>query len=113
MSKTFDDGVVRIYKIESKADPGDMPNEELTEVGQYYFGYPDYGLSMNQVFQAQQHGHNLDTVIDIDLDRRLETGMIAKIDESQYRLFHVQHRIDEEGLWFTRLSLEANDHDPD
>ncbi|WP_305181340.1 hypothetical protein [Dubosiella newyorkensis] len=68
---------------------------------------------MNQRFAAEHYDHHLDAVIDIDLDRGLHSGMICNIDETNYRVMHVQHRKDQEGLWFTRLSLEANDHDPD
>ncbi|WP_290148334.1 hypothetical protein [uncultured Dubosiella sp.] len=68
---------------------------------------------MNQRFAAEHYDHHLEAVIDIDLDRSIRSGMTAVIDGESYRVMHVQHRKDDEGLWFTRLSLEANDHDPD
>ncbi len=113
MSKTFDDGVIQIYEAVDMAENGDMPKKEHILFGEYYFGYPEYGVSMNQRFTAESYDHHLDAVVDIDLDRSIRSGMLCRMEGIYYRIMHVQHRKDEEGLWFTRLSLEANDHDPD
>lgn len=112
MSKTFDDGIAKIYELIDIAEDGDMPKKERRLLGEYYFGYPEYGVSMNQRFTAESYDHHLDAVIDMDIDRSVRAGMLCEMDGTTYRIMHVQHRKDEEGLWFTRLSLEANDHDP-
>lgn len=109
---TFDDGIARIYRETRVSKPGDMPKNELQELGEYYYGYSEYGVSMSRYTSAQSVGHTVSAVINIDVCRGLRELDVVVLDEdTKYRVYQVQHRKDPDGLWYTVVSLERYNSD--
>lgn len=109
---TFDDGIAKIYRESLSSSPGDMPKNELTTIGEFYFGYNEYGVSIARFTSAQSVGHTVSAVINIDVCRDLRELDIVIIDDgTKYRIYQVQHRKDDDGLWYTALSLERYNSD--
>lgn len=103
---TFDDGVVKIYKITNIAAAGQKPKEVLGEYQEHSFGYGTVGVQ--RYYTALQAHQLIEDVISIPdwyyIDPEKEIAV--KEDESQYRIRQVQRTYDDEGLQITRLSLE-------
>lgn len=106
MSKTFDDGIVRIYRKENTADPGDKPKVGLSHYADYYFGYNPNGVSLTRATMAQSVNHTISQIIQIDADREIDENCVAEIDGVKFTIVYTQTMLDEEGLWYTLLSLE-------
>ncbi len=109
---TFDDGIARICREVMSSAPGDMPKNGLKEIGSFYYGYSEYGVSVSRYTAAQSVGHTVTAVINIDLCRELcERDVVFLDDGTKCRIYQVQHRKDDAGLWFTVLSLERYNSD--
>lgn len=103
---TFDDGILSIWTSANTANAGDMPTQTLTKKGDYYFAYQTVGF--NRYYTAMGFGQQIDTMVAIDLDRSIHSDDIVVIDgdySTPYRISQAQHTKDDDGLWYTRLSL--------
>lgn len=100
---TFDDGFVEIYRLENIATPGDMPAERLVKYTDCFFGERVVGYGRQ--YAAKGVDEQIDMLIRVWQDRRIRTGMIAVIEEEQFRIDNVQHMLDEDGLKVSDLTL--------
>lgn len=103
---TFDDGILSIWTSANTASAGDMPTQSLSLKGSYYFAYQTVGF--NRYYTAMGFGQQIDTMVAIDLDRSIHSDDIVVIDgdySTPYRISQAQHTKDDDGLWYTRLSL--------
>lgn len=100
---TFDDGILSIWTPTNTAEVGDMPVQELDEKGTYYFAYQTVGF--NRYYTAMGFNQQIDTMVAIDLDRTITSDDIVRLESQFHRISQVQHVKDEDGLWYTRLSL--------
>lgn len=102
---TFDDGILKIYKIENVSPKGDMPNEKLIYKSSSYFEYDDLGIT--RYYTALAHNQMIESVVKIQYDRDIKALDIAEMEDGLlYRIVMVQHPYDDDGLRYTRLSLE-------
>lgn len=102
---TFDDGIVKIYVQQNMADKGDMPKLEEVLKGEYFFAYETVGFQ--RYWTAAAHNKQIEAVIDIDLDRTISNNDIVEFEDgTKMNVIQTQHAKDEDGLWFTRLTLE-------
>lgn len=102
---TFDDGIVRIYSVKNKAEPGNKPKEQLKYKENFCFGYEKIGLTRH--YNAAAADEKVDEVIHIHQDRNIHAKDIAIMeDDMQYKINFVQHGEDEDGLRISILSLE-------
>lgn len=103
---TFDDGILSIWTSSNTANAGDMPTQSLTLKGSYYYAYQTVGF--NRYYTAMGFGQQIDSMVAIDIDRSIHSDDIVVIDgdySAPYRISQAQHAKDEDGLWYTRLSL--------
>lgn len=100
----FDDGSVKICKLENTAESGQMPKEKLLQVSEYLFGERTVGYGRQ--YAAKGVNQQVDMMIRIWQDRTIKIGMYAVIDEEQYRIDNVQHLYDDDGLRVTDLTLQ-------
>lgn len=107
---TFDDGILHIWTSTNTAQAGNMPTQELSLKGSYYFAYQTVGF--NRYYTALGFGQQIDTMVAIDLDRTIKSDDIVTIESdinTPMRITQAQHVKDEDGLWYTRLSLTRTD----
>ena len=89
-TQTFNDGVVKIYKVENTALPGDMPKEGL--ILQNSLRYHERTVGITRKYAALQSNKEVNFVIRCPEVRAVETNYIAVlIDEKQYRISWIQY----------------------
>ena len=101
---TFDDGIVNIYTVANTAAAGDKPVRGLQFLEAFHFGYDTLGI--NRYYTALQAHQQIEAVINIPGFNAVRVESVAVINGEQYTVQMVQHMNDEDGLRFTRLSLE-------
>ncbi|MBR3280166.1 MAG: head-tail adaptor protein [Lachnospiraceae bacterium] len=103
---TFDDGIVKIYELETAHDPGKMPVEGLGSFESFFFGYDTLGIT--RYYTALQANQMIESVINIPGFNQIDASNHIAVmeDESQFRIVMVQQTQDEFGLRITKLSLE-------
>ena len=106
---TFDDGVLEIWSPTQAQQAGDMPRLVYKLKGSYYFTYQTVGF--NRYYTAMGFGQQIDDMVGIDLDRTIKSDDIAVIEGVPMRIAQAQHVKDDDGLWYTRLSLSRIDDD--
>lgn len=109
---TFDDGVVEVKRRVQSQALGDMPADDYELVGSYYFGLAEQGVSLTRYVQAQNVGHTISMLINIDLDQRIQEGDVAVFEDgTKMGVYLAQHKKDPSGLWYTQLNLERKKDD--
>lgn len=101
---TFDDGILKIYSAENISDEGDLPLLELVYKSSSYFKFEDLGIQ--RYYTALSHNQLIDSVVAVHYDRNIKVFDIIVIDGVQFKIDMVQHPFDEDGLRYTKLSLE-------
>ena len=89
-TQTFNDGIVKIYKVENTALPGDMPKEGL--IFQDSLRYHERTVGITRRYAALQSNKEVNFVIRCLEVRAVETNYIAVlVDEKQYRISWIQY----------------------
>lgn len=102
---TFDDGILKIYRTENTAKPGDMPKEELVLQSEHYFGFDVLGY--NRYYTALQANQNISLVVNIPEWHDISVLDVAKLEDGmKYLIRLAQPMKDENGLNITKLTLE-------
>ena len=103
---TFDDGIVGIYTITQKPEPGKMPIRGISLSESFFFGYDTLGV--NRYYTALQANQQIEAVINIPGWQPFNpaTSVAVMEDGSQFKVRMVQPMLDEDGLRITTLSLE-------
>lgn len=102
---TFDDGILKVYRTENTANPGDMPKEKLVLKSEHFFGYDVLGY--NRYYTALQMHQNISAVVNIPEWHDITPLDVAEMEDGQrYKIRLVQPMKDENGLDITKLTLE-------
>lgn len=102
---TFDDGILKIYRKDNAAAPGDMPKEELVLKSEHYFGFDVLGYS--RYYTALQAQQNISAVVNIPDWHDISPLDVAELEDGQqYKIRLSQPMKDENGLNITKLTLE-------
>lgn len=102
---TFDDGILTVYEKVNKAEAGNKPKYELKKRESFYFGFDSLGY--NRFYTALQASHQIEAVVNIPLWSELEgVDVVILEDGKQYIIGMVQRLLDDDGLRYTKLSLE-------
>lgn len=103
---TFDDGIVTIYELTEKREPGKKPKVEASRIEAFCFGYDTLGI--NRYYTALQANQQIEAVVNIPGWNTIDSSkhIAAMEDGRQYRIQMVQTMLDEDGLRITKLSLE-------
>lgn len=102
---TFDDGILKIYRTENIAKPGDMPKDELVLKSEHYFGFDVLGY--NRYYTALQAHQNISAVVNIPDYHDISSLDVAELEDgTRFHIRLVQSMKDENGLNITKLTLE-------
>lgn len=100
---TFNDGIISLYVVENIGENGDQNVEKLNLYNKYKFGNKAIGLQRQ--FIAEQNNVKIKKLIRIPtVDERINTQMIAAINDRQYVISDVQY-VDNEMLNHIVLTL--------
>lgn len=101
----YDDGVLKLYRLQDTAQPGEMPQEKLIFLQKAYFDYLTIGYGRYYAAKGAQQ----------QVDQLLRTpeplpavrvGMYVILEDGlQYRVDNVQRTTDDDGLPVTDLTL--------
>jgi hypothetical protein len=100
----FNDGQVEIYQLTNTALAGDIPKWRLDYLAAFW--YEERTVGVTRYSAALKTEVRIDMMIRIWRDKSITTAHICKIDDVQYRIYQVQHSLNEDGLEVTDLSLE-------
>ena len=101
---TFDDGVLKIYKVINIAETGMKPKYALKLKSKHCFGFETVGIS--RYYTALQENVQVSDVVHIWEDRKITSMDICILEDGlQYKCAFVQHVMDD-GLKITRITLE-------
>lgn len=107
---TFDDGILKIYRLENTAQKGDMPSEQLIYISSHYFGYGQLGIK--RYYIALSNKQQIECVVNIHFDNEIKVYDIVEDEtNSFFRIAMIQHDFDDDGLRYTKLSLERLNDD--
>lgn len=103
---TFNDGIVALYTVTNIAEPGMKPKKGLKKQAFFYYGFEVLGF--NRYYTALKANQQIEAVIHIpecnDIDPALTVAVLE--NGKQYRIVLIQPTVNDDGLRFTRLSLE-------
>lgn len=112
----MDDGIIKICDLTNLAPDGDMPSNQLTVLDSMYFESRTVGY--NRQYAAKGVNEQVDMLVRVWRNNTVHIGMFAvlinyegQVNESgdQYRIDNVQHRLDDDGLKVTDLTLSRMD----
>lgn len=107
---TFDDGALRVYRVENNAAQGAMPQETETLLSVHYFGFDVLGFS--RYYTALQANQSISAVVNIPGWHDISVLDIAEMEDGRrYRIRLCQPMKDENGLDMTKLTLERVEGD--
>ena len=99
-----DSGILTICSAENAAAKGDMCRERLKKLSQHYYGERTVGYGRQ--YAARGVHEQVDMLAEIWEDRSVRIGMVAVTDDDrQFHIDLVQHKLDEDGLRVTWLTL--------
>ena len=102
---TFDDGILKVYKTRNVAEKGDMPILEPVLASEHFFCFDVLGY--NRYYTALQAHQNVSAVVNIPECHDISSLDLAELEgDTRYRIRLVQPMKDENGLNFTKLTLE-------
>ena len=102
---TYDDGILTVYKKVNVAENGNKPVTALVFKMTLYFGFDVLGF--NRYYTALQANQRIECVVNVPMWEDIEADdIIVMEDEKQYTIGMVQRLLDENGLKYTKLSLE-------
>lgn len=107
---TFDDGIIKIYRLDNVSKKGDKPKYVPVYKNSFYFCYETMGLT--RYYTALRNNEKIENVIAIYQDRSIKIDDIVEFEDSeQFRIALIQHTADEDGIKISRLSLERFDNE--
>ena len=103
-----DAGTLTLCSVKNVAKPGNMCAEVLVKGTTHYYGECTVGFGRQ--YAAKGVSEQVDLLAEIWQDRTACIGMYAVSDTGeQYRIDNVQHKLSEDGLRITWLSLRRLD----
>ena len=100
----FDSGIIKFYDLSEIQERGKMPKQSLSFVTSAYYGERTIGY--NRYYARLGANQQIDMLVRIWENRRIKIGMVAIIQNEQYRISNIQHIIADDGLRATDISLE-------
>lgn len=109
---TYDDGVLRLYRLVNDAEPGMMPKMREDLIEETCYGERTVGSS--RYYNAQQANMQVDILVRVTRTYNAQTGDRVRLEpyshepsELPYLVIQVQQVADEEGLPATDISLRV------
>lgn len=109
---TYDDGVLKIYRLVNDAQPGMMPKMREDIVEKTCYGERTVGAT--RYYNAQQANMQVDILVRVPRTYKAQTGDRVRLypyshepSELPYLVIQVQQVMDEENLPATDLSLRV------
>lgn len=102
---TFDDGLVVIYDVANKTEPGAIPQKVLKESKRFFYSIETAGIK--RIYEAVRANQQIDLLIAVYRDEQLSTNQIAETENGdQFIIRTIQHMNDENNIKITKLGLE-------
>ncbi len=109
---TYDDGILKIYKVTNSAAPGETPVAALAFKTEFCFSYSEIGIS--KFFYAQQAGQTISAVCETYFDDTVRVNDVAEFEDGSQALVRmIQPTTNEDGIKIMKLSLERIEHSYD
>lgn len=89
--QTFNDGVLKVFEVTNISSTGDMPSEQLTEIGKLPFEYRNVGFKRQ--FEAMQVGQQIDLVIRTPYRMEITPKHLIRIDGITYRIVLLERNV--------------------
>jgi len=102
----YDSGIVKVYTLGNIALPGNLPKEGLTLAASFWYEERTVGVTRYTAFLKTDA--KIDMLIRIQRDIDIDTSMVCKIDDTQYRIKQAQPKLDDNGLRVYDISLERS-----
>lgn len=98
----YDDGVLGVYTLTNASAPD---KRKLKLLSQHYYGEKTIGVT--RFYAAMQADTKIDMLVEIWQDRQVMASLYCiPEDGEQYRITDVQHKMSEQGLKVSVLTLE-------
>lgn len=110
-TQTFNDGYLRVFRIENTAQPGDAPRPE--PVQKYGLRYAERSVGVTRMYQAMQAGQQIDLLLRCPRLPLSPLDIVIPNDGLQYRIESVQYPADvtPECMDLTLRRLDSIDSD--
>lgn len=92
ISQTFNDGIVTVYAVRDKADPGHRPDRELVKKTTLRFA--ERRLGVQRYYSGKQNQIEISRIVRVQKRQEISNQDIAIIEGVQYRVDMVQHAFD-------------------
>lgn len=89
ISQTFNDGIVTVYAVRDKAEPGHRPDRELVKKTTLRFA--ERRLGVQRYYSGKQNQIEISQIIRVQKRKEISNQDIAIIEGVQYRIDMVQH----------------------
>ena len=104
---TFDDGIVKVYKVINQKAAGEIPKKGLEFLRSFHLAFQNIGIT--RMYEAIKANQQVDAIIAVYSDREVTTNDIAILeDDKQYIIRTIQPTVDENGIKIMKLALERN-----
>jgi hypothetical protein len=110
MNGQFDDGIVFLAKLTDAAKSGDMPKEQLTKIGRFW--YDERMIGLRRQYAAKGAREQIDMIVRVHgFQKEARIGRYAILGNGdQFRITNVSRGEDDAtNLRFTELTLERLD----
>lgn len=85
----YNDGIIKILRVEDTSEPGDMPCE--CEVIKYMLRYDERTVGMHRYYAAMQNNVNIERMVRCQKIADVSTQDIAMIGDVRYYIRQVQY----------------------
>lgn len=105
----FDDGLLKVYRLENTAEKGDKPKEQLVYKSSFYFGYDELGIT--RYYTALANKQKIECVVNIEFDLNVRALDIVEFEDGSLYRIRMRQRKKDDGLIYLKLSLEEVNDD--
>lgn len=91
----YNDGILKVYKVENVALPGNMPKQKLTLKIDYPLRYAELKVFDSKFWAASQDNTKIERLVRLPkVDQIGRDDMIIPVDGKQYKIVQIQYPID-------------------
>lgn len=110
LTQTFNDGVLKIYRVDNIAEPGNMPKQGIIPKFNKAIPYEERVVGITRNSMAKQEQSSIEQLVRIPRLNNISVhDVVTLIDEKQYDVYQAQYINDTEphciDLSLTRLEV--------
>lgn len=106
---TFDDGIVKIYRVTNGSQNGEIPRKVLTLKDEAY--YQEISIGVTRHYEAVRAGVQISALIGVWDETDVKTNDIVVLNDEdiQYRVERVEPDYDKKNLRIKKATLVTNE----